>query len=275
MKSILKTLTVFLLTLCVLPVFSQAIKINDSGYVGVGGEPGSPYKLKVYGPIYSSSYLYTASSVSCNGITNRGSSFYLQSGNMSMYSGSDAHVGIGIPYATDAILKVGGESTTHALYVDGASEFTQTPYWPSDGRFKKDVKDIDEDMLDKLLNVNVKEYQYKSRDEFRELHKKGVLKFNLSKISFKDTLTGEEKIRERLDIPKFPKGTQRGVLAEELQNVFPDLVKMDSITGFYSVKYIDFIPILIESIQEQNKAVQEQQKEIVALKREIEQLKKE
>ncbi len=58
---------------------------------------------------------------------------------------------------------------------------------------------------------------------------------------------------------------QIGVIAQELESVFPSLVKTDD-EGIKSVKYSIFVPILI-------KAVQEQQEQIESLKSEIANLK--
>ena len=56
MKAAIKVLTVFLLTACIVPVYSQAIKINDNGKVGIGGAPGA-YNLQVNGTLRVTSYL--------------------------------------------------------------------------------------------------------------------------------------------------------------------------------------------------------------------------
>ncbi|MEP6675991.1 MAG: tail fiber domain-containing protein [Ferruginibacter sp.] len=59
---------------------------------------------------------------------------------------------------------------------------------------------------------------------------------------------------------------QTGVLAQEVQKVFPELVKEDA-TGTLSVNYSGLIPYMIE-------AVKEQQKQIDELKKTVEELKK-
>lgn len=61
------------------------------------------------------------------------------------------------------------------------------------------------------------------------------------------------------------KGTQVGVIAQEIETVLPNLVRED-IEGNKAVNYDEITPILIE-------AIKEQQKQIDLLKAEIEQLK--
>lgn len=58
---------------------------------------------------------------------------------------------------------------------------------------------------------------------------------------------------------------QIGVMAQEVQAVFPQLVKQDEKTQQLSVNYVSLIPVLIESIKEQ-------QKQIEALKLQVTQL---
>lgn len=62
-----------------------------------------------------------------------------------------------------------------------------------------------------------------------------------------------------------PEGTHTGFMAQELLEVYPHLVR-ENASGYYSVNYVEMIPIL-------TKAIQEQQKEIDALKKEMEVLK--
>ena len=62
---------------------------------------------------------------------------------------------------------------------------------------------------------------------------------------------------------------QTGVLAQEVQKIFPHLVKENN-EGILSVNYSGLIPVLIESIKDQQKLIDEiktqHQKEIVELK---------
>lgn len=44
-------------------------------------------------------------------------------------------------------------------------------------------------------------------------------------------------------------GSEYGVIAQEVQKVFPDIVKKDS-DGYLTVDYIQLIPIMIEAIKE-------------------------
>ena len=55
-----------------------------------------------------------------------------------------------------------------------------------------------------------------------------------------------------------------GYLAQELENVFPDLVSKGS-DGYYSINYFGLIPIIVEALKDQKEENTQQQKEIKAL----------
>ena len=68
--------------------------------------------------------------------------------------------------------------------------------------------------------------------------------------------------REKIEADKiFNSKTRYGFSAQEVKEVFPDLVTEDD-NGYLSVDYIGLIPVLVE-------ALKEQQTEIVALKRHV------
>ena len=52
-------------------------------------------------------------------------------------------------------------------------------------------------------------------------------------------------------------GKQIGLVAQEVQEVFPDLVQEDE-KGQLSVRYTRFVPLLIEAVREQNVIINEQ-----------------
>ncbi len=58
--------------------------------------------------------------------------------------------------------------------------------------------------------------------------------------------------------------TQLGVLAQEVQQVYPDLVKTNT-NGNLSVNYSGLIPVLIEAVKDQQKQIDEQRKMIEQL----------
>jgi len=59
---------------------------------------------------------------------------------------------------------------------------------------------------------------------------------------------------------------QIGFLAQELEQIFPELVKKpDTEEDFYSVNYLGMIPVLLEAIKEQQTSIEQQQKKMEIL----------
>lgn len=68
-----------------------------------------------------------------------------------------------------------------------------------------------------------------------------------------------------------PSGTQLGVIAQEVQEVFPELVHEGS-GGYLSVAYPKLSAVLLKGLQEQQATIEEQEAEIEALKERVERL---
>jgi hypothetical protein len=62
---------------------------------------------------------------------------------------------------------------------------------------------------------------------------------------------------------------QYGFIAQEIKKVFPHLVYKSSDNGHLSVNYQGFIPLLLESIKQQDDIIKENRKMIVQMRREI------
>ncbi len=97
----------------------------------------------------------------------------------------------------------------------------------SDARLKRDIQPINKDALTKLKDVN------------------GVM------FQWKDETKSE--------------GQQFGVIAQELKEIFPELVNEDD-NGYLSVNYIGLIPILIETVKKQEIHLNKLNQEILVLK---------
>jgi hypothetical protein len=121
----------------------------------------------------------------------------------------------------------------YKLQVNGKAIAVGGTWDPSDQRFKKNIVKI-EGALEKVMKMNGKSYEFRT-DEFKA--------FN------------------------FNSGKNFGLIAQELINVLPETVHLDSISGYYSVNYSAIIPVLIEAIKEQNSKVDSLQKATEDLKK--------
>lgn len=117
---------------------------------------------------------------------------------------------------------------------------TATNHWnTSDGRFKKNVKDIN-NALDIVNALNGKSYQFKEK---------------VGDYDFK-AVQGQDQL---------------GFIAAELKEVLPELVMEDD-NGYQSVNYTGVIPVLVEAMKEQQNVIDEQETTITELNKTVESL---
>lgn len=132
-----------------------------------------------------------------------------------------------------------GPSSIHALNVDGSARIGSVTY-PSDKRLKENVKAMEGD-LGKLKKLKPVVYNYK--DEVP-----GSAGADTASVATDASVTptnGRSKKRDRV-----------GFLAQDFQEVFPDLVYEDE-NGYLSIDYISLIPSLVEALQEQQAQIDE------------------
>ena len=158
---------------------TEAVRITSAGNVGIGtASPGSN-TLNVSGPDQIQLHLDRPSSTAGDVVVN---------------------------LASD----VGGvNSNKLRIYADGDVENSNNSYGAlSDRDLKENITDAT-DKLNDLLNVQIRNFNFKNLPEFKQI----------------------------------------GVIAQELELVFPGLVKTNE-DGLKSVKYSVFVPMLIKAIQE-------------------------
>lgn len=149
----------------------------------------------------------------------------------------------------------GPSGSSWAIYGAGDIYYTGSFTAPSDERLKKNIKKLQPNVLDKLMSLEVKTYEY-------DLNKYPSM--------------------------NFAKGAQIGFLAQDLQVLFPEVVTEQTHTIFeeagnpssktnqieiLGVDYIKMIPVLTSAIQEQNVIIEKMKSENESLKAEIEEIK--
>jgi hypothetical protein len=149
-----------------------------------------------------------------------------------------------------------GQPAMFAGFFDGDLLVTGNDFLLSDEKLKTNIKALT-DATDKLKQLDVKSYNFK-RDEYKDLN--------------------------------LPGGIQMGIMAQNLESVFPDLVidaknpKIKKPTGGYmeeyyfkAVNYTGLIPVLVQSNQELSARLDEAEKvveKVASLEQEIALLKK-
>jgi len=211
------------------------IQINSSGYVGIGTAPNSSYNLKVGG----SSYFNGSSTFNGN------SSFYYPVVIGGQSSNSPYLVVSGSTGSSPNVYIAGTTTGSYILSINGNA--SATGYWQgSDSKLKKNISKLDGKlMLSKIMNIDGKKYEFKNKEELKEVY---------------SNLSGDTLISKM--IPQFSKGEQYGFIAQEIEKDFPELVKTDSITKLKAVNYEGMIPVLLQVIKEQQTQLTQLQQQI-------------
>ena len=139
-------------------------------------------------------------------------------------------------------------------YVDGTLTATNV-ITPSDIRLKTNITKISNtnQTLANLMKINVLSYNYKKRevpDAERDTLQEATLRAYDKKW--------ESDAKER----------HFGFSAQELQEIFPDLVK-EGQDGYLGVNYVEMVPLLLRSIQELKQELDEMKDETKAMTRSV------
>ncbi len=268
------------------------IKVNSAGHIGIGTDGNSNYKAYIYNPSLANYarglYVkleqpalnsYKQYSIQSKITSGKGVTYGIYS---SAYNSSPSNQGQAV-----GIYSRAGNATNGWNYAifghllgsnDGASIFgavtdkggvvlngqwagyfrgdvyVEDELWASevtesDIKLKKDIIDIDSSLC-KILKIKGQKYNLKLPNEIEQ-----------EKIE-SDTL-----VSDTFDYSKLQKYKKKhyGIVAQELQKVFPDLVYERS-NGFLGIKYDGLIPVIIEAIKEQQTQIKNLQAEIEKLK---------
>ena len=246
----IKKVFVFLVLMAAPVVATAQLKVKSDGHVVAGTElqTNSSYIIGLQSGIQgSSSYKNIAVYGRANNTNSGGAAYGLYgvadnaSGlmNFGVYGTLDNNSnGVGILGSTSVVGGL-GFATKFAgyfmgnTYVNGtmtATSFVQS----SDIRLKENIVPLSNrtgNVLDKLLGMNVIEYNYKSI---------------IPGVVLPDSVSADE-IQEKIGVKHGKKHI--GVIAQELQEQFPTLVE-EGADGYLAVNYMELVPVLLRAIQE-------------------------
>ena len=126
----------------------------------------------------------------------------------------------------NGMVGIGNTNPTQKLAVAG-NIIANGHLYVSDKRLKKNIKPI-ETALDKIKNIDIYSYDVD---------------------------------KEKYPNKKLPEGKHYGVMAQELEEIIPELVSTDS-EGYKAVDYGQMVPFLVEAIKEQQKQIEDLQKAV-------------
>ena len=153
----------------------------------------------------------------------------------------------GVKYGVFGSTGLFSSGTRYGIYCVGNGSYTGTWTQTSDVKFKENIKKY-EGALEDLMKLQTKTYYFKNNSEYAHMN--------------------------------FSKKLQYGLIAQEVEEIFPELVENGVHPGKFNEKtnsegepikykamnYIGLIPVLIQSIQEQQEMIEELKKEIENLK---------
>ncbi|MGD0711732.1 MAG: tail fiber domain-containing protein [Bacteroidales bacterium] len=121
----------------------------------------------------------------------------------------------------------------------------------SDKRFKKNITPLTNTVSNKITQLKAVTYKFKTRQELRA---DGTIPTDTSRS---DTVNG-----------KFINYTHFGFIAQDVQNVFPNLVYQKD-DGFLGLNYTEMIPLIIVALKQQDSIINQQNATITALQQQV------
>jgi Chaperone of endosialidase len=212
--------------------FTERMRIKGNGAVGIGINNPS-YVLEVNGRslIHSGGSNSTSAGIWFNNNANTSNTGFvgMESDNAIGFYGTGTPNGWGVVMniATGNV-GIGISNPSQKLHVIGNILASGT-ITPSDKRYKKNIHPI-KNAINKIQQLNGVTYQLNNTD-FPEW--------------------------------KFEKGNQYGLIAQEVENIFPEIVKTIDDKGYKGVDYVKLIPVLIEAIKEQQTQIDKLNQQLI------------
>jgi hypothetical protein len=224
---------------------AYALGVRATVLSGVGSAQG------ITGSAYNSTVYTTGKAYGVYGYAGNAQSGY-NYGVKGLLLGSNNGAGI-YGTSTNTDVYINGK---YAGYFYGNAKITGTltvgqTVYPSDENLKKEIRELESNNIEKIKRVKAVKYKYKTPQE------SGLYKSNSS-----DTAAYEMNA----EMLAFYEKERIGLLAQELQKVYPDIV-VESPDGTLGVDYIALIPVLLEAIKEQQTAIENLTEEVNKIKR--------
>jgi len=136
----------------------------------------------------------------------------------------------------------GYASENYWLFISGDAQVSAL-YTTSDARCKTGITDLDADNVNKLYNLNAKKFHLKYFNIADSISKNK----DTSEVRMQSETVDSIVLSQTLEKPDVSR-EQFGFIAQDVENIFPELVKVSE-DGGYSMNYIGLIPIIVESMK--------------------------
>lgn len=163
----------------------------------------------------------------------------------------------------------------YTYFIDATDIWTREAHITSDERKKENIQAMS-GSLQRICQV--KGYTYDLKADFNSTITEKTINKSPKMVQNEsvDTLAASKDsiIASRKAAATNHLKNKKGFIAQELQKTFPELVSYYEERGYYTVDYIGMIPVLLESIKEQQAQIAAQQAQIEKLTKTVEKLKK-
>ena len=157
---------------------------------------------------------------------------------------------------------------TYGIYTNGDIRTTTRVYannvlLTSDLRKKKNISNIQNTQIEKLKSLNGINYEIIEENDTTSLYIPSELDLNSNKYKQLVEENNQLKIKKLATKQANSKQSdiQMGFIAQDLQKIFPELVKKDE-NGFLAVNYISIIPLLVEAYKSQQTIIESLQSKV-------------
>ncbi|MBL0144780.1 MAG: tail fiber domain-containing protein [Chitinophagaceae bacterium] len=213
----------------------ELMRIKGNGAVGIGiTNPSFALEVNGRSRIYSGGSNATSAGIWFNNNANNALASFVgmeSDAAIGFYGNSGAGWGLVMNNITGNV-GIGTTTPSQKLHVIGNILATGT-ITPSDIRYKQQIQNIT-NPIDKLQLLNGVTYKFNSK-AFPEW--------------------------------QFDNQLQYGLIAQEVEKVFPEMVKTIDTNGYKGVDYVKLVPVLIEAIKEQQKQIEQQSNRIATLEK--------
>lgn len=125
---------------------------------------------------------------------------------------------------------------------------------PSDSVFKTKIKKLKKERIAGIYNLEAKQYKYKMANEI----------FPAAEVSDSGSVKTDEPFIDTL--------THFGLLAQEVQVLYPEVVQADA-DGHLNLNYTELIPVIIEALKEQKSRIDDLEEKLKQKNAELDNLK--
>jgi hypothetical protein len=173
--------------------------------------------------------------------------FTFTTSNLYIRGNHGGYGGIRMNLSTENVGIKTNPSSSYEFYVNGDA-YATSGWISSDLRGKENVENMDAVYTNKLMKLKGAKYNLKARE--------GMNMGLATSEAIVDSIVDDVSLNS-----DFYSRKRIGFIAQEVKEIYPELVKEDE-NGYLAINYDGFIPIIIESLKNQQKEIENKENEL-------------